>query len=198
MTGNKHTAQITDLLQTVFDKAVSLNTLMKIQELSTIQSFQKGEIILYEGDRATAIFLILRGIVRGYYIDEQGNDITKCFSCEKEFFATEGFRTGGESTFTIECIRDCVCLKLSYSIIRELIQEDAAFSQQVGLLFEREVGRLEARQKLFSLYDATDRYRFFCREYPALIKRVPLKHIASFLGVRPSTLSRLRKKEIVS
>lgn len=55
-----------------------------------------------EGFKSVNIYFIIRGIVRGYYIDEAGNDITKCFSSENEFFSFEGLRAESASSFTIE------------------------------------------------------------------------------------------------
>lgn len=66
--------------------------------------FPCKHIVLLEGTQSANLYFILRGIVRGYYIDEKGNDITKCFCSEKEFFSSEGLRTGSVSSFTIECL----------------------------------------------------------------------------------------------
>lgn len=86
---------------------LSENISAKINQQSSFANFSPKEIILLEGVKATNLYFIIKGIVRGYYIDESGNDITKYFSSENEFFSTETLRTGSASTFAIECIEGC-------------------------------------------------------------------------------------------
>jgi len=131
--------------------------------------------------------------VRGYYLDEDGKDVTKCFSAENEFFCTECFRTGRPSTFFIECLERTRYLAFPYPLVRNLMQSCPELAAHIELLFEREIDKLEKWRRRLSLYSAGERYRIFLAENPLLARRAPLKHVASLLGVRPETLSRIRK-----
>ncbi|MDU6038877.1 MAG: cyclic nucleotide-binding domain-containing protein [Clostridium butyricum] len=63
----------------------NMETEQLIDRETLILTVEKGQIILLEGERAKSLYFIIKGIVRGYYIDEKGDEITKCFSMENEF-----------------------------------------------------------------------------------------------------------------
>lgn len=167
-----------------------------IDQEAKIVSFSAGHTVLWEGDTSSCLYYIIKGVVRGYYIDCKGNDITKCFCAEKDFFSTEGFRTSASATFTIECLEDCQCLQLPYESLNRIIHFDTTIRDAVSNLFQAEISKQEARSKNLMLLDAENRYVIFCREYPQLLNRIALKHIASYIGVRAASLSRIRKHKI--
>ena len=169
-----------------------------IDSNTKIVRFPRGQTVVHEGDAASHIYMIVQGIVRGYYIDADGNDVTKCFSLEGEFFSSEGFRTVGTSSFTIECVKDCTCISLPYVFLHELIEKSEQLKALINTLYARELGRLERRSQSLLIKDAEERYNEFIREYPDLIDKVPLKHIASYIGIRAASLSRIRKKLLLN
>jgi len=156
--------------------------------------FQRKHITLVEGMKSTNLYFIIRGIVRGYYIDEQGNDITKCFSSENEFFCSEGLRTASVSSFTIECLEDCKCIQIPYELVSKIIKEDEILNNIFVKCYLQEVEKLENRIKNSALMNAEERYIDFCRLYPQLHDRVDLRYIASYIGIRAASLSRIRKE----
>ena len=93
-----------------------------INDKASFVEFSSKHIALLEGMKSTNLYFIIHGIVRGYYIDEQGNDITKCFSSENEFFSSEGLRTASVSSFTIECLEDCTYIKIPYEWVYKIIK----------------------------------------------------------------------------
>ena len=135
----------------------------------------------------------MNGLVRGFYIDKQGNDITKCFSYENEFFSSEGLRTRGLSSFSIECLEECECIQLPYLLINEIMEKDIEIKNLINILYMYEVEKLENRAKNLLVMNAEERYLDFIKQYPYLIGKVNLQYIASYIGVRPASLSRIRK-----
>lgn len=164
-----------------------------IDNSASIVTFQAKDIILHEGEKSLNLYYVLSGIVRGYYIDNQGNDITKCFSCENGFFSSEGLRTGGLSSFSIECLELCQCISIPYSLIYEIIQKDENLKEILNTLYINEVEKLEKRAKNLMLMNAEERYIDFCNQYPELFSRIDLQYIASYIGIRAASLSRIRK-----
>jgi CRP-like cAMP-binding protein len=156
--------------------------------------FSAKHIVLLEGVKSTNLYFIIRGIVRGYYIDEHGNDITKCFSGENEFFSSEGLRTANVSSFTIECLEDCECIQISYEFISQIIKEDESLNNVFIKSYLQEVEKLENKVKNSALMNAEERYIDFSRRYPHLHDRVELSYIASYIGIRAASLSRIRKQ----
>lgn len=165
-----------------------------VNDEASFTEFPCGHIVLLEGAKAENIYFIIRGVVRGYYIDEQGNDITKCFSSENEFFSSEGLRTADASSFTIECLEDCLCIRLPYTLVHKVMKKDENLKNLFIKYYLREVERLESRIKNSNLMDAKERYIDFCRQYPNLSGRIELKYIASYIGIRAASLSRIRKE----
>lgn len=162
-------------------------------EVSFVE-FPCKHITLLEGIKSTNLYFIIRGIVRGYYIDEQGNDITKCFSRENEFFSSEGLRTASVSSFTIECLEDCNCIQLPYRLVYKIMKEDKKLKDLFVNYYLQEVEKLENRAKNLTLMNAEERYIDFCKQYHHLLGRVELKYIASYIGIRAASLSRIRKE----
>lgn len=158
-------------------------------------SFPAGHTVLWEGDTASYLYYIIQGVVRGYYIDSKGNDVTKCFCAEDDFFSTEGFRISSPATFTVECLEECKCLQLPYTSLKSIVNSNKSIGDEVSHLFQVEVSKQEDRSKDLMLLNGEERYQVFCNNYPHLHNRIALKYIASYIGVRAASLSRIRKKQ---
>ena len=165
-----------------------------IDDKASVVTFEKGYHPIQMGDKVSSFYFIIYGIVRGYYIDDDGKEATKCFSFENGFFGSECFRTNSYSSFYVECIEECKCIKLPYTVIRKIISMDKQVEQYVQNLYLEELGKLESRAKYLLLLSADERYISFCKEYPNLQRRIPLKFIASFIGIKAGSMSRIRKK----
>lgn len=152
--------------------------------------FLKGEIPVMEGDIMDSFYFVVKGVVRGYYLDENGSEVTKCFSRENQFFSSECFRTGLPSTFNIECIENCQCIQVPYAIVRANEQVAA----KINILYVKEIERLEKRVRSMLVMNAEERYQSFCKEYETIKNRIPLKYVASYIGIDPASLSRIRNK----
>lgn len=182
-----------DYFEKELGSAISKDIAEQINRSAFIVEFPAEKIVLREGEKSSCVYLILQGLVRGYYIDKQGNDITKCFSGEGEFFSSEGLRTGSESSFTIECLEKCKCIRLPYELINQAIGQDDKLKSLINQYYSDEVSKLETRTKTLILMSAEERYTYFCEQYPRLQNRIALRYIASYIGIRAASLSRIRK-----
>lgn len=156
-------------------------------------SFPARTIVLREGESSDAIYYILKGIVRGYYISEEGEEVTKCFSLEEGFFASEGFRGATSSSFYIETLEECECLRISYDFLHRSMLHDEELARALQKILFDEIQRLEVRSKHMMLLDAKERYLVLQKEEPELVKRVQKQYIASYIGIKPGSLSRIMK-----
>jgi len=188
-----HMSRISLRLEKGLNISVSVDVARMIDNSASIVSFPAKKTVLIEGEKSDKLYFILQGLVRGYYIDIKGNDITKCFSYENEFFSTEGLRTGGLSSFSIECLEECQCIQLPYLLIDKIVEEDIGLRNLISKLYMNEVEKLENRAKNLVLMNAKERYINFCKQYPKLIERADLQYIASYIGIRAASLSRIRK-----
>ena len=185
---------ISNHLEEILELELSPEIKEEVERSLSLITFSKGETILREGDQARHLYIILTGVVRGYYIDEAGNDITKCFGCECGFFSTEGFRTGAAATFTIECLEDCQSIRIPYAWLNQLLLEKPAINTKIRQMFQQEIQVQERRNRNLVLLDAEARYVDFCETFPQLAERVPLGCVASYIGIRLGSLSRIRKQ----
>lgn len=185
---------VSSYLEKSFNISINEETAQLLNSHSSTVTFDSGQVAVHEGDYSSNLYFIIKGLVRGYYIDENGNDITKCFSSENEFFSTEGFRTNQKSSFNIECLENCTCVVFPYELIRKGMKHDKKIENLVNMLYLNEVGNLERRNKKLMLLNAEKRYISFCKEYPTLSSRVAQKYIASYIGIQSPSLSRIRRK----
>lgn len=160
---------------------------------ATIKSIQKGTILLRQGEIPTSLYYIHKGIVRGYYIDDTGNDVTKCFACETEFACAEGLLRSGETSFSVECLEDSICVIIPYDSIKQGMKK----SSQMKAIFDDYIKKILVstlnREKALLMQDALDRYIEFKKEYSSLEGRINQVYIASYIGVRASSLSRIKR-----
>jgi CRP-like cAMP-binding protein len=170
-------------LQSTFSKNV--NKVMK----------DKGEEILNIGDAKAELFYINKGVVRGYFMDENNQKKSVWFCGEGDFVTSlNPFIFGLPSKIGIDALEKCEL----YSIEKDFLDNMRYKYKEVNDLYQKNLEKhiLRFENLVLSLQseDALQRYNSFNMEYPQFANRVPLGAIASFLGITPSTLSKLRAK----
>jgi len=184
---------IYERIEILLDLQLDSNIRSIIDQNTCILHFPAGLTVLHEGDNSTSLYILLNGIARGYYIDNHGNDITKCFYQKGGMFAYEGLETELPSSFTIECLEDCECVEIPYKLMNKVLDMNNEIIFDICKYFKRELHKLESRSMDLVMKNAEERYCLFCDEYPDVHNRIALKYIASYIGVRISSLSRIRK-----
>lgn len=152
-------------------------------------------ILLKEGDIAKKAFFIEKGCLRISF-NNNGKDLTFQFFFESESVSSiESFRTNQPSLFTIESIEPCVLQTISKKNFQTILESSTAIRQQVE---EYTFQRLIYYQKLFlsRIKDNPEkRYQELLKNNPQILLRVPQHYIASFLGITPVSLSRIRNRQ---
>ncbi|MAX79822.1 MAG: hypothetical protein CL843_06580 [Crocinitomicaceae bacterium] len=165
------------------------------RSIITRSRFRANDQMLFQGDVCNQIYYIVKGIVRYGFIDENGNDITLLFRAENEFITDyASFLTNTPSPNFIEAIEDIECLKFDQQGI-DLIYNKINHGDRIGRKIS-EMLFLEASQRINFFYKATpeERYKIFLESKGDVINRVPQSYIASHIGVRPQSLSRIKKR----
>lgn len=164
-------------------------------ELVAISSFRviaQGSLIASIGDGTGYSGLMLNGTARSYYIDSEGNDITRGFSVEGSLFMDEGLYGYDERICMWEALEDSTVMLCETSRVKDLIRSNAAFKDLWICLLEMSVRYKLYRENGFLVESAAERYMHFKKLYPEVCRRVPQKHIATYLGITPESLSRIR------
>lgn len=160
---------------------------------------KKDTFFLQEGEKSTEIGLIVKGAFRSYYIDKKGNDITKYFYAEGEIlFSYVAYLNQKESMYSVQALEDSEILVAKISDFEKII----AGNSQLILFYKKMVDSVlvakEEHASSFKLLNSTERYKQFLAAYPGLEKRLKQCHLASYLGITPVSLSRIRKKSILN
>jgi CRP-like cAMP-binding protein len=165
-----------------------------IGELFTELSLSSGNYFLEEGKICRHIAFIHKGLMR-YFINNDGNERTMYFSRENEFVCNYlSFLPQTPSDKSIQALEDTRIYIISYENLQRFYKEIKE-GQQFGRLAIEQVF-LTAIQQLDSLYTAPPalRYQQFLTVYPDLVQRIPQYFIASYVGIKPQSLSRIRKR----
>jgi CRP/FNR family transcriptional regulator, anaerobic regulatory protein len=154
----------------------------------------KKEMLLRDGERADYLFVVLKGMLRSYYIRD-GVEITNRFMRERHIVVSVNsfYRRRAGYEF-IEATEASTLARIHYNTLQELYKDFIEFNYTARILTEHYFSSSEERLYLLRKQKAEDRYLFFIEHYPELLNRAPLGHIASFLGMNLETLSRIRKK----
>lgn len=164
----------------------------KALSFSRFKVYSKGEVLARTGDKTTVAGMVINGVVRSYYVDKDGNDITQFFSAEGSWCIDSGMVGFDEMQANWEAIEDATVMLFDVKDMKELIYSD-------GQLMNNWIDALESgmrykiyRENGFLVETATERYVAFRKRYPMLAERVPLRYIATYLGITPESLSRIR------
>ena len=156
--------------------------------------FRKRQFVLQEGDVCTQFNFIIRGCLRSYKIDEKGNIHILQFAAENNWINDLGsFHRVKPSTLNIDALEDTVVLQISHDDLISLYINAPKFDRIFRILIENGFIHLQTRLLQNISSTAEERYQSFLDLYPHLINRLSQVQIASFLGITPEFLSRLRK-----
>ena len=176
-----------------YNITIEEDILGEIVNKASFRIISKGEIISYIGDDTFEAGLVLSGLIRCYYIDEDGNDITRGFAPEGVMCMDEGFFGYTDRICMWETLEETTIMFCKTADIRKLIKENSNFKDIWIYLLEQALRYKIYRENGFLVENATERYIHFNKLYPNLSKKAPQKHIATYLGIAPESLSRIRK-----
>jgi len=160
-------------------------------------SFSKNTIIEHEGIIPNYLYFVVSGFMRLFHYNNLGDEITTHINCPPGFITSYShFIERTKSSDNVECITDCVLLRITKVDLDFLVQNSAAFRDFSMWVFQQSIAYNENRAKDLANLTAEQRYKKLIDNYPEILYNVPLQHIASFLGMNPKSLSRIRKQMI--
>jgi len=165
-----------------------------IKSLWTPREFRKGQIFQRIGDITTHGGFVVRGCFRTYAIDASGVESIVQFSPERAFIGDITSAVTGQPTpYTVEAIEPSNTLTIDLASFNRMLERfpDIARGYRLGL--QRSQGAQQRRIAISLSASAEERYADFVARQPALAARVPQRMLASYLGIAPETLSRIRR-----
>lgn len=166
-----------------------------IKTYLTLKKLRKKQYLLQEGDVCKNFAFVEKGALKSYTIDDNGNECIIQFAIEGWTIADlYSFLTGEAATYNIDAIEDAELVMISKMAHEELLQKLPKYETYTRINI---TGAYIAMQKrLTSIISNTieERYTGFTSLYPDIVKRVPQHMVASYMGLTPETLSRIRRR----
>ncbi len=184
-----------DIINTISIKYAPLSSECKSEFFnnSKILTLKKGVILVKEGQHSDKAYFIVNGSARAYYLND-GKDVTDWFAFENDFIcAINSFFQNIPSPHFIETIEDTTLLVISRDQIMKLSDKYHDFERLTNRVATKTMLKLQARVVSMQFQSAQQKYQNILLAYPNITQRVPLMHIASYIGITLETLSRIRK-----
>ncbi len=163
----------------------------RVLAFSEVKSLPKKSFYVREGQTPYSFAFVYKGLFRYYYADKTGHEFTKGFMPENAFISSySALIQHRESYFTIEALEDAIILDIPYEKWHAFMLQEPGWQHFLIALLEKK----ETREREFLLLSAEERYTRFLETHPGLDKRIKQHLIASYLGITPVALSRIRKK----
>jgi hypothetical protein len=172
----------------VTSKQLDLFSLLFVQK-----HLKKNEFFIREGSVNYNVAFLLKGVMRSYIVDDEGNETNLEFFQENRLFSGS-YSFGIETIVNVQCLEDCTILMANgcdfITIVNSLNPVARSYNCMLDSIYKKSVLQLTSYIKL----NGKDRYNLFLEDHPGLANRIPLFHIASHLGISPVQLSRIRAK----
>ena len=160
-----------------------------------LKHFKKGEYLISQGKSAPSIFFLIKGLVRYVSISAEGKEFTQSFSSAPGIAgSTRAMVSNTQALFSIEVLDDVLCLQFDWQELYQVMKSQEGFLEAYSHLLEQMFAKKEAREYYLLQQSAEQRYLEFVNDNPSLRDLVPLKVVASYIGITPIALSRIRKK----
>lgn len=174
---------------------INLSQLESCLSYQQVKYFKKGDYLIKEGEICQYSYFVQEGILRVFYIDDKGKEHLLQFAPEGWFAAdheSKYFRKA--STYYIQALENTTVYQLNDDFFEQLSFKNSVFIQFNEKLLHNHIHHLQKRIIQLIANTAEERYVEFTKTYPDILMRVPQIMIASYLGITPESLSRIRKE----
>lgn len=157
--------------------------------------FPKNRIVEEAGTVPRYLYFVVKGFMRLFHHNDNGDEVTTHINCPPGFLTSYfHFINQTKADENVECITECELLRITKADLDRLTDQSKAFKDFSIQIFQQSITYNEARSKELATLTAEQRYKRLIENYPGIIHHVPVQYIASFLGMKPESLSRIRKR----
>ncbi len=160
-----------------------------------IVSVKKGTVLLEQGDEPRNCIFVMQGCVRQYRVDELGNELTSDFYTEEQWITIFYERDQDQvSKFSLSCVEDCILVMGDVNLKTAMFSQHAHLKDMTYRMLEEKIGEIKEDLSGFMSSSPEERVKALKQNRPDLFKRVPQHQLASYLGLTPESLSRIKKR----
>jgi CRP-like cAMP-binding protein len=186
--------QVYDSLQRI--SPISEEAWNDFQGLMEPLSLKRNEYLVSEGSRVKYAYILLDGVIRVFY-NKEGNEYNKTFFIPGMFpTPLTALLSGTPSALSYQALLPCELIRFSFQDFRNLFEEHRSLETFMLRVLEQEWITRERHDIQMVTNDATENYMVFRKEFPNLENQIHLYHIASYLGITPIQLSRIRAQTV--
>ena len=172
----------------------NINEILSLDSKENTAYFNKGDILQREGENCSKAFFVKKGLLRSYTIDDKGKEHIFMFAPESWVIADiESQEFNQPAKLFIDCLEESEVFILDRTVLIKSELNIDQLKNNINLL-SRRVAVLQSRVIMLMSASAKERYELFLITYPKIPNRVPQRMIASYLGITPEALSKIRGK----
>ena len=164
-----------------------------ITDLDVFSFVKKGTVLLREGQRSDKSYFVFKGCLRAYYIIN-GEEKTTSFYTDMDGFSPPCAVIGTPSALYIDCVEDSIIAAMSAEMINAMLAKYPKNENYCRIFSEQLLAKEQAQFDEYKTSTPEQRYLNLRKTRPDLLQRVPQHQLASYLGITPQSLSRLRAR----
>lgn len=177
-----------------YDVELTMDDMNSLMQISTIKNYRQGDILCEVGDTLTEAGFVLDGIIRSSFLTYEGKDITRFFHTKYSMVLDDCLLGFTESKYRCETITDSTVMLMQVDKLKLLIKNNMVFGKIYTKSLESGLRYKIYRENELMTKNATERYKQFVMDFPELAANVKQCFIATYLGIEPQSLSRIKKK----
>jgi len=161
---------------------------------SSVQK-QKKEHVFVQGEAEKALYIVESGLLKAYYTSEDGKEMIKSFISPGNIIGSlSSFYAGGNSSFSLICLEKTCLKKISFELINKYCKSDLELANNMIELLLQFAFKKENREYEFLCLSAENRFVQIAKNSPDFLKKITQNDLASYLGITPVGLSRIKKR----